>query len=95
MYIDRKKTFGGSKSGLRGQNTRHTLKFDAELLVEFAYLNINCGLFGQVRWYPDLQEATCKNIRLWMGKVAESEEIVSLWTANDPPEEKVIPPECL
>ena len=33
-------------------------------------------------WYPDLQEATCKNIRLWFGKVAPSEEIISLWSEN-------------
>jgi len=46
-------------------------------------------------WYPDLQEATCKNIRLWFGKVAESEEIVSLWSPNLPIAEKEIPPECL
>jgi len=46
-------------------------------------------------WYPDLQEATCKNIRLWFGKVADSEKIVSLWIPNLPKAEKEIPPECL
>jgi len=46
-------------------------------------------------WYDDLQEATCKNIRLWFGKVADSEEITSLWTKNAPIAEKEIPPECL
>ena len=45
-------------------------------------------------WYPDLQEATCKNIRLWFGKVAESSEIVGLWAGNAPEEEKEVPPEC-
>ena len=42
-------------------------------------------------WYPDLQEATCKNIRLWFGKVADSEEIVSLWSENPPEEKKALP----
>ena len=46
-------------------------------------------------WYPDLQEATCKNIRLWFGKVADSPEIVSLWSENQPQPEKEIPQECL
>ena len=45
-------------------------------------------------WYQDLQEATCKNIRLWFGKVADSEEIVSLWSGNLPQAVKEIPPEC-
>jgi len=46
-------------------------------------------------WYPDLQEATCKNIRLWFGKVADSSEITSLWTPNLPEVKKEIPSECL
>ena len=46
-------------------------------------------------WYPDLQEATCKNIRLWFGKVADSGEIISLWTSNKPEAQKIIPKECL
>jgi len=46
-------------------------------------------------WYPDLHEATCKNIRLWFGKVADSKEIVSLWDSNPEGCEKEIPPECL
>ena len=45
-------------------------------------------------WYEDLQEATCKNIRLWFGKVAGSEEIVSLWEENPPDTVKEIPAEC-
>ena len=45
-------------------------------------------------WYPDLQEATCKNIRLWFGKVAPAEEIASLWCGNAPETKKTIPPEC-
>ncbi|MCL2493727.1 MAG: cysteine hydrolase [Clostridiales bacterium] len=50
---------------------------------------------GCATWYPDLQEATCKNIRLWFGKVADSEEITSLWIGNKPQEQKEIPQECL
>jgi len=46
-------------------------------------------------WYPDLHEATCKNVRLWFGKVADSGEIVDLWTENRPQPVKEIPPECL
>lgn len=46
-------------------------------------------------WYKDLHEATCKNIRLWFGKVADSDEIVSLWSENPPESVKEIPPECL
>lgn len=46
-------------------------------------------------WYQDLHEATCKNIRLWFGKVADSEEIVSLWSDNQPLQKKEIPSECL
>ena len=45
-------------------------------------------------WYPDLQAATCKNVRLWYGKVADSPEIVSLWTGNEKLAEKEIPAEC-
>jgi ureidoacrylate peracid hydrolase len=46
-------------------------------------------------WYPDLQEATCKNIRLWFGKVADSKEITSAWTENAPSAAREIPEECL
>ncbi len=46
-------------------------------------------------WYPDLQEATCKNIRLWFGKVADSKTITSLWTKNTPQVQPEIPAECL
>ena len=35
-------------------------------------------------WFKDLHEATCKNIRLWFGKVADSKEITSLWAENKP-----------
>ena len=45
-------------------------------------------------WYPDLHEATCKNIRLWFGKVADSDEVISLWAENEPQAQKEIPPEC-
>ena len=46
-------------------------------------------------WYPDLHEATCNNIRLWFGKVANSEEIVSLWIGNRPESVREIPEECM
>jgi len=46
-------------------------------------------------WYPDLHQATCNNVRLWYGKVGDSSEIVSLWTGNEPLQEKEIPAECL
>ena len=46
-------------------------------------------------WYPDLQEATCKNIRLWFGKVADSIEISGKWIGNVPAKPWNIPPECL
>lgn len=45
-------------------------------------------------WYPDLQEATCKNIRLWFGKVADSKEITSVWSANAPAKQWNIPADC-
>ena len=46
-------------------------------------------------WYPDLQAATCKNIRLWFGKVADSKEITSLCIGNGAQARKEIPRECL
>jgi len=46
-------------------------------------------------WYKDLHDATCKTIRLWFGKVVDSEEIVSLWSENVQKEAREIPPECL
>ena len=46
-------------------------------------------------WYPDLHEATCKTVRLWYGKVANSDEITSQWAGNEPLAKKVIPQECL
>jgi ureidoacrylate peracid hydrolase len=33
-------------------------------------------------WYPDLHEATKKNIRLWFGKVSDSQGITAIWTGN-------------
>jgi len=46
-------------------------------------------------WYPDLQAATCKTVRLWYGKVADSEEITGLWAGNQIIPKKEAPAECL
>ena len=32
-------------------------------------------------WYPDLHESTKKNIGLWFGKVAKSDEIMDIWAS--------------
>jgi ureidoacrylate peracid hydrolase len=45
-------------------------------------------------WYPDLHAATCKTVRLWYGKVADSDEITSLWDGNAPEKVNEIPDEC-
>ena len=45
-------------------------------------------------WYPDLHEATCKTVRLWYGKVADSIEIESVWSGNQPLPQKEIPNDC-
>ncbi|MDR1028662.1 MAG: cysteine hydrolase [Clostridiales Family XIII bacterium] len=65
---------------------RHALILDYHVILA----QDACATF-----YPDLHEATCKNIRLWFGKVADSKEIVSAWIGNAPAPARKIPEECL